>query len=685
MNFTIGIDVGGTYTDLVAIDQSGATVFAKSPSTPADQSIGVMAGLDELARRLKLTRAEMLGLTQRIVHGTTVATNALLERKGAKVALLTTEGHRDVIEMREGLKPDRYDLHTPPPEPLVPRELRFGVRERLKVDGSIAVALDEKSLGEAIAAIKHAGATSVAVCFLHSYLNPVHERAAAERVGGELSGVSLSRSSDVLPQIKEYERVSTTIVNAYVGPLVRHYLVNLEQRLTEAGFKGKLFIVLSHGGMAPVEEASRLAAGTVLSGPAGGVSGARRCAELLGISDLVPFDMGGTSTDISLISEGRVSLSADGMLAGQRIALRSLDIASIAAGGGSIARVEPGPTLRVGPESAGSVPGPACYGNGGTAATVTDANVVLGYLDAAAFMGGKRPLDRAAAEAAVDRVAASLGLSRLQAAAGIHRMINLKMADGIRLMTLRRGVDPRRFALLSFGGAAGLHTIEVARELGIKRVIVPTAASVLSAWGMLTSHLRYEASRTHYGTGSRISTEEVRKLFAELDEQAVGRLRTWFDGEIAVERSAEMRYGEQVFEIDVPLDEIDWKSVSVVEEIEQRFHKRHEELYTYSSPGQEVVFVNARVAAIGKVATHGEGARVASAVPGIPRSRQAFFGKWREVPLYALESLAPGQCLEGIAIIEAETTTIVVNEGDRVTVNALGWLDIELAGGGGEN
>ena len=685
MSFTIGIDVGGTYTDLVAIDQSGATVFAKSPSTPADQSIGVMAGLDELARRLKLTRAEMLGLTQRIVHGTTVATNALLERKGAKVALLTTEGHRDVIEMREGLKPDRYDLHTPPPEPLVPRELRFGVRERLKVDGSIAVALDEKSLGEAIAAIKHAGATSVAVCFLHSYLNPVHERAAAERVGGELSGVSLSRSSDVLPQIKEYERVSTTIVNAYVGPLVRHYLVNLEQRLTEAGFKGKLFIVLSHGGMAPVEEASRLAAGTVLSGPAGGVSGARRCAELLGISDLVPFDMGGTSTDISLISEGRVSLSADGMLAGQRIALRSLDIASIAAGGGSIASVEAGPTLRVGPESAGSVPGPACYGNGGTAATVTDANVVLGYLDAAAFMGGKRPLDRAAAEAAVDRVAALLGLSRLQAAAGIHRMINLKMADGIRLMTLRRGVDPRRFALLSFGGAAGLHTIEVARELGIKRVIVPTAASVLSAWGMLTSHLRYEASRTHYGTGSRISAEEVRKLFAELDEQAAGRLRTWFDGEIAVERSAEMRYGEQVFEIDVPLDEIDWKSVSVVEEIEQRFHKRHEELYTYSSPGQEVVFVNARVAAIGKVATHGEGARVASAVPGMPRSRQAFFGKWREVPLYALESLAPGQCFEGIAIIEAETTTIVVNEGDRVTVNALGWLDIELAGGGGEN
>jgi N-methylhydantoinase A len=681
MNFAIGIDVGGTYTDLVAIDERGAMVFAKSPSTPADQSVGVMAGLDELARRLNLTRAQMLSATDRIVHGTTVATNALLERKGAKVALLTTEGHRDVIEMREGLKPDRYDLRSPPPEPLVPRELRFGIRERLKADGSTAIALDDRSLDEAIGGIKRAGATSVAICLLHSYLNPVHEIAAAERVRRELPEASISRSSDVLPQIKEYERVSTTIVNAYVGPLVRHYLSRLEQRLVEAGFKGGLFIVLSHGGMAPVHEAARMAAGTVLSGPAGGVSGARRCAELLGISDLVPFDMGGTSTDISLISEGRASLSADGMLAGQRIALRSLDIASIAAGGGSIASVDAGATLRVGPESAGSVPGPACYGNGGLAATVTDANVVLGYLDPAAFMGGKRPLDTGAAEAAVDRIATALGLSRIEAASGVYRMINLKMADGIRLMTLRRGVDPRRFALLSFGGAAGLHTLEVARELGIKRIIVPLAASVLSAWGMLTSHLRYEASRTHYATGSRISPAEAREIFAQLEEEATGRLRTWFGGEISVERSAEMRYGEQVFEIDVPLDDVDWSAASLIEQIEHRFHRRHEELYTYSSPGQEVVFVNARVAAIGQVASHAEGTKPASSAPlRAARTRQAYFGEWREVPVYALESLAPGQSLEGIAIIEAETTTIVVNEKDRVRVNALGWLDIELAG-----
>jgi len=678
--FTIGVDVGGTYTDLVATDETGRTVFAKSPSTPADQSIGVMAGLEELARRLNVSRADMLAATERLVHGTTVATNALLERKGAKVALLTTDGHRDVIEMREGLKPDRYDLRSPPPEPLVPRELRFGVRERLKANGEVLIPLDEASLDQAIAGIRKSGATSVAVCFLHSYLNPVHELAAVARLARALPGISVSRSSDVLPQIKEYERVSTTIVNAYVEPIVRGYLASLAQRLAEAGLKGSLFVVLSHGGMAPVGEASRLAAGTVLSGPAGGMSGGRRCADLLGIPDLVPFDMGGTSTDISLISDGQASLSDDGMLAGQRIALRSLDIASIAAGGGSIASVDGSRTLRVGPESAGSIPGPACYGNGGMAATVTDANGVLGYLDAAAFMGGKRPLDRAASEAAIDRVAASLELSRQQAAAGIYRMINLKMADGIRLMTLRRGVDPRRFALLSFGGAAGLHAAEVARELEIKRIIVPTVASVLSAWGMLTSDLRYEMSRTHYGAGARISPLKARELFGQLEQAAAGRLRSWFKGPVSIERSAEMRYGEQIFEIDVSLDGLDWDAADLVDQIEGRFHRKHEELYTYASPGQEVVFVNARVAAIGAVAPTDQDTRPASAA-GVcaPRGkRQAFFGDWREVPVYALDALRPGHSLTGPAIIEAETTTVLVDTGDRVTVNALGWLDIAL-------
>ncbi len=390
--------------------------------------------------------------------------------------------------------------------------------------------------------------------------------------------------------------------------------------------------------------------------------------------------MGGTSTDISLIAGGGVTLSADGGLAGQRIALRSLDIASLAAGGGSIASVDSGGIFHVGPESAGAMPGPACYGQGGTQATVTDANVVLGYLDAGAFMGGKRPLDARSAEAAIDRLASTLKISRVDAAAGIFRLVNLKMADGIRLMTVRRGVDPRRFALLSFGGAAGLHAAELARELELERIIVPTTASVLSAWGMLTSDLRYEVSRTHFETGARSTASEVRGIFADLETQAVSRMKRWFDGPVKVERSAEMRYGEQIFEIDVPLDGIDLDSPSLISDVEDRFHRRHEELYTYCSRDQEVVFVNARVAAIGAVAAPAAiGAAAKSSAPCTPRShRKAFFGQWRDVPVYALDDLAPGQGLEGPAIVEAETTTVVINSGDRLTVNALGWLDIRV-------
>ncbi|MGU3495862.1 hydantoinase/oxoprolinase family protein [Xanthobacteraceae bacterium A53D] len=678
--YSIGIDVGGTFTDLVVIGPDRKAVFAKSPSTPADQSLGVMAGLEDLARKVGLERSELLARTTRLVHGTTVATNALLERKGAKVALLTTQGHRDVLEMREGLKGDRYDLRTPPPEPLVPRELRFGVRERVGPDGSVRIPLDDASLAEAIAAVRASGATSVAVCYLHAYRNPAHEVATVERLRQELPGVYVSRSSDVWPQIKEFERVSTTVVNSYVGPAVQHYLGNLERRLAEAGFAGSLFIILSHGGMAPVEEASRLAAGTALSGPAGGISGCRRCAELLGIADLIPFDMGGTSTDISLIADGRAMLTADAGLAGQRIALRSLDIASIAAGGGSIASVDAGGTLNVGPASAGSQPGPASYGNGGTAPTVTDANVALGYLDPEAFMGGRRRLDTAAAGAVVDQIGQALDIARAQAAAGIYRVVNLSMADGIRLMTLRRGVDPRRFAMVSFGGAAGLHAVEVARELEIPRVIVPVAASVLSAWGMLASDLRYEVSRTSIDTGEADRVGAIRQVFTEMEEAARARITAWFDGPVRIERSAEMRYGEQVFEIDVDLDGVDLDSPDLLAQIDARFHRRHEELYTYASPDQEVVFVNARVSAVGSVPKIAEdnAAGVAGAQPVASGEREIYLDGIVTVPVYRFEDLRAGDGIAGPALVVSDTTTVLVGRPDTLSVNELGWLDIKV-------
>ena len=678
--YRIGIDVGGTFTDLVAVDDEGGVTFAKAPSTPADQSVGVMDGLTRLADALGMGLAALLTQTQRIVHGTTVATNALLERKGATVGLLTTEGHRDILEMREGLKPDRYNMRMPRAEPLVPRDRRLGVRERIRPDGTVEIPLDPASVESAIHTLKAKGCSSVAICYLHAYKDAGHEQATAEMVRGAMPEAYVCLSSDVLPQIKEYERVSTTAVNAYVGPALDRYLSRLEQRLEEAGYLGPVLIILSHGGVAPIAEAIRLAAATVLSGPAGGVAGARYAARLMDAPNLIPFDMGGTSTDISLIAGGEATLSADRGIAGQRIALQSLDIASIGAGGGSLASVDPSGLLKVGPASAGADPGPACYGRGGTQATVTDASAVLGFFDPANFLGGAATLDSKAAEAALDRLATDLGVGREQAAEGVHRLINTQMTEGVRLVSVRRGIDPRQFALLSFGGAAGLHVTEVARQLGVTRAIAPRVASVLSAWGMLATDLRFEASRTHIGDTGALDADAVRATFDALKADATQRLQAVFDGPVTHRFAADMRYGEQIFEIDVPLDDLDWDAPDMLAQIAERFHVRHEALYTYSLRDQEPVLVNARVAAIGQLPALPQeplaGAERGAAGPA--SHRPVYMGGWRETPVYAWDELAPGQRIAGPAVIESATTTLVLRHGDDATVTQHLWLDIAV-------
>ena len=592
--FRLGVDVGGTFTDVIVVDGEGAVTFVKATSTPTDQSVGVMNALMRLAERLDLDLGELLSRTERIMHGMTVATNALLERKGARVGLLTSVGHRDILEMREGLKPERYDLRLPRPEPLVPRYLRLGVRERVRADGRIETPLDEDSLGRAVRSLMRAKVDSVAVCYLHAWRDDAHERRTREVLERALPGVYVCLSSEVLPQIKEYQRVSTTVVNAYVGPLIRGYLEGLEKRLRDAGFRGPLLVMLSHGGVAPVDEAVRIAAATVLSGPAGGVAGARRVSAMQEAPNLIPFDMGGTSTDISLITDGEAALSTERPIANERIALPSLDIITLGAGGGSIARVEEGGLLKVGPQSAGAVPGPACYGQGGEAATVTDASVVLGYLDPDNFLGGGTRLDRDAAESVLEQVGAALGIDALRAAEGVHRVVNTQMAEGIRLATVRRGVDPRRFSLLGFGGAAGLHTTALARMLGLGRVLLPRIASVLSAWGMLATELRSEAVHSHVGETDHLDTATVRRLFRNLQGMGRERMAEWFGGEIVSRLSAEMRYGEQIFEIDVPFSEDDLDAPDLLSRLKSAFERRHEQLYTYSLKEQEPVLVNAR-------------------------------------------------------------------------------------------
>jgi N-methylhydantoinase A len=680
--FCIGIDVGGTFTDLVAVDAQGRVTLAKAPSTPADQSLGVMEGLDRLAEALGIDRAVMLARTERIVHGTTVATNALLEHKGAKVGLLTTEGHRDIIEMREGLKDDRYNLRQPPPIQLVPRERRLGVHERIRPDGRIEIALDRASLDGAIAVLKSQGVEAVAICYLHSWRDGSHERASAEAVRAAMPDVYVALSAEVLPQIKEYDRVCTTIVNAYVGPALERYLTRLEARLLEAGLRAAVLIIQSHGGVATIGEAVRLAAGGVLSGPAGGVAGSQYAARLLGHGDLIPFDMGGTSTDISLVVGGEAAIASDRRIAGQRVALQSLDIASIGAGGGSIARVDLSGVLHVGPESAGAQPGPACYGRGGVEATVTDANLVLGFLDPDNFLGGRSRLDRRAAEDAVDRIAGKLGVDRMAAAEGIYRVINTHMAEGIRLVSVRRGVDPRRFAILSFGGAAGLHVTDIARQLGLERVIVPRLSAVLSAWGMLASNLRCEVARTHIGDASRLDAGAVRTAFREMEAEGRRRLgAASFSGPIRLRPSADMRYGEQVFEVSVPLDHVDFERPDLLQQMADAFHSRHEDLYTYSLRDQEAVLVNARVAVIGELPALPEEPALPARPPAKPRAeRRIYLGQWREVPIYAFDALAQDQVIEGPAVIESATTSVLLRPGDRMRATALGWLDVQVAG-----
>jgi len=679
MSYRIAVDVGGTFTDLVAVDSAGKVTFVKVPSTPEDQAIGFMDGIARLAETLGLAVPDLLAQTDQVLHGMTVATNALLERKGAKVGLLTTAGHRDVLEMREGLKPDRYNLRLPRQEPIVPRHLRFGVRERIRADGKVETPLDRASLDAAIAALKAEGVTSVAVAYLHSYRNDRHERETLEALRTAMPEANISLSSDVLPQIKEFERVSTTAVNAYVAPLIKGYLEGLEGRLRDAGFTGPLLIIFSHGGVAPVGEAVRIAASTVLSGPAGGLAGGRRIAEMMGIPDLITFDVGGTSTDISMIMNGDVVLSSNRTMANERIAMPSLDIVTLGAGGGSIARPVAGGLLTVGPESAGARPGPICYGRGGTSPTVTDASVVLGFLDPDNFAGGRSRLDRDSALAAFGTLGDALKVDALQAAEGVHRVVNTQMAEGIRAVTVRRGVDPRRFGLLGFGGAAGLHVTELARMLGLRRVVVPRVASVLSAWGMLTTELRLEAVQSLLGEADTLDVAAVQALYAGMVADGRARMAQWFDGEIAARRKADMRYGEQVFEIDVELGDIDLQAPDAMATLKRSFEARHEELYAYNLPEQQPVLVNARVATIGVLPDLPQEPTVEDRQPAAPKgTREIYLGGWTAAEVYEFPLLAAGQVIAGPALVESETTTVLLRPGDRGTATAHGWLDIAV-------
>ena len=680
---SIGIDVGGTFTDFVVVEGDSAPRYFKTASTPRAPSDAVMNGLGDIADAHGLTAAELMSRTRLFIHGTTVATNTLLERKGARVGLITTEGFRDLLALREGLKEDRYNLRMTPVEPLVPRPLRHTLEERVRSDGTVETPVDNAALDEILDELARTGVESVAVCLVFSYLNPAHERLVGERIRQRHPELYLSLSSEILPQIKEYDRLSTSAVNAYVGPVYARYLERMKEEAAGLGLASDILTMTSNGGVTPLDVAARQAVQAILSGPAGGVSGAVAYGRLIGASDLIGFDMGGTSTDISVIEAGDPQVSGEHYEGGWKIAVPMIDLHTLGAGGGSIARVDDGGTLHVGPRSAGAEPGPACYGRGGDQPTVTDANLVLGYLDPGNFLGGRNTLFPDQSERAVrDSVADPLGLSTVDAARGILDVVTTAMAEGIRLLTVRRGGDPRRFSLLAFGGAAGLHVGQVARKTGIGKVYLPSAAPVLSAYGMLASDLRYDFAQSFTASLDVVDLDEVRRLTERMAGQGIARLRNQglAEGDISTRFTADMRYLDQIYEVNVTVPDLATDDDTIRHTWASLFHERYQTLYSYHQLDQEIRLVTLRATVTGKLPSIDLPVKEWNDTAGEARkgTRRIYTGTWTEASVYAADGLAPGTEIEGPAIVESDFTTVLVEEGDRLEVDPYGGMVLDV-------
>ena len=686
MAYRIGVDVGGTFTDLVLVGSNGRLVLDKHPTTPHDQSVGVLGGIALLAARVGLTRDALLATTDLVVHGTTTADNTMIEMSGATTGLVTSEGHRDEIEIRRGYKEDIWDPALPPPPPICPRRRRYGVPERLDFEGNVIVPLDEEAVRRACRRLQRQGVDSLAVVLLFSFVNPAHERRVRAIAAEELPGVMVSLSHEVMPSAPEFERTSTTLVNAYVGPKIGRYLSQLDERLRAAGFAGELLIMQSNGGVMPGGYVAEKAVAVMGSGPAGGVNGATAVAGQAGIRDFISVDMGGTSYDVCLVRGGAPDVKA-GWNWHHRylIGLPMVDVQSVGAGGGSIARVESG-ALRVGPESAGAEPGPVCYGRGGVEPTVTDANLVLGYLNPGSFCGGTMRLDVEGALAAIrERVAKPLGVSVVEAADGIFRLVNANMANAVRKISARRGIDPRPLALVVFGGNGPVHAGMQAAELGIRRIFVPKLAPAFSALGLLMSDHAVDEMRSYISPVGRVDVARVNRLFADMEEAARAALGAGGDGRgprrLRFERMAALCYPGQTFDMPVPLAGRGGSvTARVLADTVERFHRLHEELHTYACRDEEPILRGLRLKAVA------EGEK--PAFPRLPRkssgsprlgARKAFFrGRFVATPTYDGSRLTSGHAILGPAIVEEPFTTIVVYPGQRATVDALGNYTITL-------
>ena len=691
MTLKIGIDVGGTFTDFVVTRDGAEPAIFKSLSTPADPSIAVVNGLTDIAASMNPAMSvEAFARTiDTIVHGTTVTTNATLTHTGAKCGLLTTRGVRDALEMRRGIREEQYNNRYTNVKPLVPRYLRAGIDGRLDRTGAETAPLDVDGVREAIGLFRREGVQAVSICFMNSFANPAHEQAAAEIVRRELPGAYLSVSTDLLPSIRFYERVSTTALNSYVGPKLNHYLDQLVARLKGIGFGGLLLIMQSNGGVISPQLAREKAALTLLSGPAGGPGAGLFYVRAHGTDKCITTDMGGTSFEAS-VSVGAPMIKNDGEIARHKLALPMLDLHPIGAGGGSIGWLDEGGLLRMGPQSAGADPGPACYGKGGTLPTTTDANVVLGYLDPEFFAGGKMKLDVGAARAAIDEhIARPMGLTVEEAAAGMYRVACNNMAQGVREVTIKRGFDPREFPIIPAGGAGPIHSCLICHELEIPLQIVPRESSVLCAFGMLMSELKHDFVRTFV---ARLESLDWARLGEIVDAMVADGAAQLADERIPEARRRyeikfDCRYIRQYHEVSfvVPRALLDARDAAG---IARAFHAEHNRLYGYSLEQENtpIEIINVRVQAVGatdKPAYRKEDWTGADASHALKGRRSVYIPETRafaEVPVYDGHRMRFGNRIDGPAMIEQATTAIFVSASYDCVVDALGSFAVYLKG-----
>lgn len=690
MTWRIGVDIGGTFTDVVVADEArGSLEVVKVPTTPRDFARGVLDALATATRQHGVRPAEVALLA----HATTIVTNALLEGKGARTALVTTRGFRDVLELRRSARASLYDLFQDGPSVIVPRHLRLEVRERLDAQGQVIVPLHMEDVDDALDVITRHDVQAVAVCLLYSFLDDAHERQIGARLRAARPDLPVFLSSEVLPEIREFERMSTTAVCAYVGPILASYLDRLEAAVRSQGFPAP-YVMGSSGGVFTVAEGLKMPAMAVESGPAAGVIAAQLIGRQLGLPDLISFDMGGTTAKASLIEKGEIKTTSEYEVGGSGHARRWLhgtghpirvpviDLAEVSAGGGSIAWIDPGGALRVGPESAGAEPGPVCYGQGGERPTVTDADLVLGYLNPVALLGGALPVHLDRARAAIEAtIARPLGQGVLEAAAGIVDVVTAGMAAALRIVSVERGHDPREFALVAFGGAGPVHAARLAQELEIPRVIVPPIPGGFSALGLVASDLRRDYVKTFYARLDEARLDEVTAVWAAMEASARGMLRDAGvpESRWEIARAADCRYIRQAYELTVPAA-AGPVTAEAMRRVAADFHDKHRVTYGHANPDEPVQLVNLRLSAVGKLA----GLDLSrwpdrSAVSGPVDAREAYFRETGPVRCDVIprEALPPGARRAGPLIIEAMDTTVVVPPGWQCRVAARGVIILE--------